>query len=73
MGGLRLVALLILAVWLGCGSALAERRVALVIANSAYKSAPRPTNPVNDALRLAKSPIERPRMLCANFGRLDQR
>jgi len=74
MGGLRLVALLILAVWLGCGPALAERRVALVIANSAYKSAPRlTTNPVNDALRLAKSPIERPRTLYANFGRLDQR
>ena len=72
MGALRFL-LIVFAVWLGCGQAMAERRVALVIANSAYKSAPRPTNPVNDALRLAKSPIERPRMLCANFGRLDQR
>lgn len=35
--------------WLGCGSAEAERRVALVIGNSAYKSVPRLTNPVNDA------------------------
>ena len=28
---------------------MAERRVALVIGNSAYKSVPRLTNPVNDA------------------------
>lgn len=35
--------------WLGCGSAEAERRVALVIGNSAYKSVPRLANPVNDA------------------------
>ncbi|WP_038948751.1 caspase family protein [Bradyrhizobium genomosp. III] len=34
---------------LGCGSAHAEKRVALVIGNSAYKSVPRLTNPVNDA------------------------
>ncbi|MCG2630874.1 caspase family protein [Bradyrhizobium sp. WYCCWR 13023] len=32
-----------------CGAAFAEKRVALVIGNSAYKSAPRLTNPVNDA------------------------
>ncbi|MDA9519664.1 caspase (peptidase) [Bradyrhizobium sp. CCBAU 11434] len=39
-----------LSAWLGTGSALAaEKRVALVIGNSAYKSAPRLTNPVNDA------------------------
>lgn len=35
--------------WLSCGSAQAERRVALVIGNSAYKSVPRLANPVNDA------------------------
>lgn len=49
MGGLRFFGLIIFAIWLGCGSAYAERRVALVIGNSAYKSAPRLTNPVNDA------------------------
>ncbi|WP_431206633.1 caspase family protein [Bradyrhizobium betae] len=35
--------------WLTCSPAHAERRVALVIGNSAYKSVPRLTNPVNDA------------------------
>jgi uncharacterized caspase-like protein len=49
MGGLRLFCLIFFAIWLGCGSAHAERRVALVIGNSAYKSVPRLTNPVNDA------------------------
>jgi uncharacterized caspase-like protein len=49
MGALRLLALLIAATWLGGGSAQAERRVALVIGNSAYKSVPRLANPVNDA------------------------
>ena len=42
-------ALLIFAVLLACGPAHAEKRVALVIGNSAYKSVPRLTNPVNDA------------------------
>ncbi|WBL76086.1 caspase family protein [Bradyrhizobium xenonodulans] len=46
---LRLFGLLILATWFGTGSALAEKRVALVMGNSAYKSAPRLANPVNDA------------------------
>ncbi|MCP3470326.1 caspase family protein [Bradyrhizobium sp. CCGUVB1N3] len=49
MGALRLFVLLVFATWLGSGSAQAEKRVALVIGNSAYKSAPRLTNPVNDA------------------------
>lgn len=49
MGALRFFGLIILAVWLGCGSAYAEKRVALVIGNSAYKSAPWLTNPANDA------------------------
>ncbi|MDA9493039.1 caspase family protein [Bradyrhizobium sp. CCBAU 11361] len=48
MGALRFL-LIVFAVWLGCGPAMAERRVALVIGNSAYKSVPRLTNPVNDA------------------------
>ncbi|CUT15378.1 FIG00441069 hypothetical protein [Bradyrhizobium sp.] len=34
---------------LSCGSAQAERRVALVIGNSAYKSVPKLANPANDA------------------------
>ena len=48
MGALRFF-LIIFAVWLGCGPAMAERRVALVIGNSAYKSVPRLSNPANDA------------------------
>ncbi|MDA9495561.1 caspase family protein [Bradyrhizobium sp. CCBAU 11361] len=48
MGALRFL-LFVFAVWLGCGPAMAERRVALVIGNSAYKSVPRLTNPANDA------------------------
>ncbi|WP_051310534.1 caspase family protein [Bradyrhizobium sp. Cp5.3] len=36
-------------IWLTCGSAHAERRVALVIGNSAYKNVPKLANPVNDA------------------------
>lgn len=49
MGALRLLALLLFATWLGCGSAEAERRVALVIGNSAYKNVARLSNPANDA------------------------
>ncbi|MBR0828187.1 caspase family protein [Bradyrhizobium manausense] len=48
MGALRFL-LIVFAVWLGCGPAMAERRVALVIGNSAYKSVARLTNPANDA------------------------
>lgn len=48
MGAFRWFSLLFV-VWLTCGSAHAERRVALVIGNSAYKSVPRLANPVNDA------------------------
>jgi uncharacterized caspase-like protein len=40
---------MILATWLGIGSALAEKRVALVIGNSAYKNVARLANPTNDA------------------------
>ena len=46
---LRLFVLLILATWLGTGSALAEKRVALVMGNSAYKNVARLANPANDA------------------------
>lgn len=48
MSGLRFF-LILFAVWFGCGPAMAERRVALVIGNSAYKSVPRLANPTNDA------------------------
>ena len=37
------------ATWLGTGFALAEKRVALVMGNSAYKNVARLANPVNDA------------------------
>ncbi|MBR0828186.1 caspase family protein [Bradyrhizobium manausense] len=45
----RVLIALFLASFLTCGAAHAEKRVALVIGNSAYKSAPRLTNPANDA------------------------
>ncbi|MCK1406395.1 caspase family protein [Bradyrhizobium sp. 76] len=44
--GLRALAFFVLA---SCSPALADKRVALVIGNSAYKNAPRLANPVNDA------------------------
>ncbi|WP_247984551.1 caspase family protein [Bradyrhizobium sp. 186] len=40
---------MIFAIGFSCGPAHADRRVALVIGNSAYKSAPKLGNPVNDA------------------------
>ncbi|MBR0845308.1 caspase family protein [Bradyrhizobium liaoningense] len=50
---LRLFVLLIVATWLstglGTGSALADKRVALVMGNSAYKNVARLANPANDA------------------------
>src|SRR3954453_15530689 len=46
---LRSLSLLIFGLWFGCGSALADKRVALVIGNSAYKNAPRLSEPGNDA------------------------
>src|SRR3954470_2832738 len=45
----RSLLILIFGLWLASGSALADRRGALVIGNSAYKNAPRLANPVNDA------------------------
>ncbi|WP_441234000.1 caspase family protein [Bradyrhizobium sp. 930_D9_N1_4] len=48
MGAFRWFSLFLL-IGLTCGSAHAERRVALVIGNSAYKSVPRLSNPTNDA------------------------
>ncbi|MGY4287688.1 putative caspase-like protein [Bradyrhizobium sp. LM2.7] len=46
---LRLFVLLIFATWFGTGSALAEKRVALVMGNSAYKNVAKLANPANDA------------------------
>ncbi|MDD1527265.1 caspase (peptidase) [Bradyrhizobium sp. WBOS7] len=45
----RLLVLLIVASWLGTGAAHAEKRVALVMGNSAYKNVARLANPANDA------------------------
>src|SRR5947208_1054839 len=53
MGGFRLVGLLIISILLGCGSALAEKRVALVIGNSAYQKVAKLPNPANDAAAVA--------------------
>jgi uncharacterized caspase-like protein len=52
MGAVRLISLLIFA-FLICTPVQAERRAALVIGNSAYKSVPRLANPSNDALLVA--------------------
>jgi hypothetical protein len=38
-----------------CGPALADKRVALVLGNSAYQNAPPLTNPANDAVLIAKT------------------
>ena len=53
---LRLCPLLLaLAVLFGAGPAFAGKRVALVLANSAYQHAPSLTNPVNDGAVMAKT------------------
>jgi uncharacterized caspase-like protein len=49
MGAVRLLALIVCSIWLASGSAQAEKRVALVMGNSAYKNVPKLRNPVNDA------------------------
>ncbi|TGN85288.1 caspase family protein [Bradyrhizobium yuanmingense] len=46
---LRLFVLSVLATWLWTGPALAEKRVALIMGNSAYKNVARLANPANDA------------------------
>lgn len=48
MGAFRWFSLFV-SIWLLCGSAHAERRIALVMGNSAYKSVPKLSNPANDA------------------------
>ena len=49
MSAFRLFVLLIISSWLGCGPALAEKRVALVIGNSAYQKVAKLSNPAHDA------------------------
>jgi Caspase domain len=53
MGVCRTIVWLLVVFWLGCGPAFAEKRVALVIGNSAYEKVPRLTNPTNDATVVA--------------------
>jgi uncharacterized caspase-like protein len=48
MGALRFF-ILIFVTWFGCGAAFAEKRVALVIGNSAYQKVAKLPNPANDA------------------------
>ncbi len=45
--------LVMFATWLGCSSAFAEKRVALVIGNSNYQKVARLSNPANDAAAIA--------------------
>src|SRR5437868_3949197 len=53
MGAFRLLVFLIVSIWLGCSSAFAEKRVALVIGNSAYQKVAKLPNPANDAAAVA--------------------
>jgi uncharacterized caspase-like protein len=53
MGAIRLLVLLICSSCLGFSPALAGKRVALVIGNSAYQKVPSLPNPTNDAAALA--------------------
>ncbi|MBR0990733.1 caspase family protein [Bradyrhizobium japonicum] len=48
MGAFRWFSLIV-SIWLMCGPAHAERRIALVMGNSAYRSVPKLSNPANDA------------------------
>jgi hypothetical protein len=53
MGAFRFLVFLIVSIWLGGSSAFAEKRVALVIGNSAYQKVARLPNPANDAAAVA--------------------
>jgi uncharacterized caspase-like protein len=63
----RFLGLLIIATWLSCGSALAEKRVALVIGNSAYQKVAKLHNPSNDAAAFAAM------LKAAGFDSVDSR
>ena len=49
MGAFRFLSALIFGVWIFCSPALAGKRVALVIGNSAYQHVNRLSNPANDS------------------------
>lgn len=53
MVAFRYLVLLIVATFLGSGAAQADKRIALVMANSAYKNVPQLSNPANDAALMA--------------------
>jgi hypothetical protein len=53
MGALRFLVLLAFSLLIGCGSALADKRVALVIGNGAYQRVAKLGNPANDASAVA--------------------
>jgi uncharacterized caspase-like protein len=67
MGAFRLFIFLIVSTWLGCSSAFAEKRVALVIGNSAYQKVARLPNPANDAAAVATM------LKAAGFDSVDSR
>ena len=54
MGAFRIFSAIMIFAWLWCQPALAEKRVALVIGNSTYKTVPRLGNPINDASLIGK-------------------
>jgi hypothetical protein len=55
MAGFQKILFVVLATcWLGCGPALAEKHVALVIGNSVYRNVPKLANPANDATAIAR-------------------
>jgi formylglycine-generating enzyme required for sulfatase activity len=51
---MRVVSAIILAMWLFCQPAFAEKRIALVMGDSAYERVPRLSNPVNDATAMSE-------------------
>src|SRR3954470_17464914 len=55
MGAVRKIGLFFAAFWISSGPALAEKRVALVIGNSAYQNVPALLNPARDASAIADS------------------
>jgi hypothetical protein len=71
----KLVGAILLAI-LSASPAAAEKRIALVVGNSAYQSVPRLVNPTNDAVlvadtlgKLGFSLVAGPRQIEVRFGR----
>src|SRR5690242_15097711 len=67
VGPFRLLVACAVLIWLGCGPALAEKRVALVIGNSDYQGVAKLPNPANDAAAVAAM------LKSAGFDRVDSR